>query len=133
MHCTSMNMLRRIETLYFVSLFIFLFISIQAASVRLTTTCDQDIVTQDDVFTDNSQDNNGVSSHLSGSETEHNLVLLNEEHSSINNSDMSLALWSNILSISKSCRIVKIIMHEVPLISQDFFNTFFHPPKTFLA
>ena len=128
-----MNMLRRLDTLYFVSLFMFLLISIQAASVRAMYTCDQDIVTQDDEFTDNTQGNNGESFHLSGSETEHNFVLSNEVHSSINDSDMSLVLWSNILSISKSCGIVKIIMHEVSLISQNFFNTFFHPPKTFVA
>ena len=128
-----MNMLRRLDTLYFVSLFIFLFISIQAASVRETNTCDQAVVAQDDEITDNTQDNNGVSSYLSGSETEHNLVLSNGEHSSINDSDMSLVLWPNILSVSKLCGIVKIILNDQSLISQNFFDTFFHPPKTFAA
>ena len=128
-----MKMLRRIDTLYFVSLLVFLFISIPAGLARAANTCDQNIVIQDDEFTDNTQDNNGASLHLSGSKTEHNLVLSNAEHSSINDSDMSQVLWSNILSISKSCGIVKIILNEVSLISQNFFNTFFHPPKTFMA
>ena len=128
-----MNMLRRLDTLYFVSLFIFLFISIPAASVREANTCDQAVVAQDDEITDNTQDNNGVSSYLSGSETEHNLVLSNGEHSSINDSDMSLVLWPNILSVSKLCGIVKIILNDQSLISQNFFDTFFHPPKTFAA
>ena len=128
-----MKKLRRIDTVYFFSLFVFLFISIPAGLARATDTCDQDIVTQNDVSADNTQDNNGLSIHLSGSETEHHLVLSNEAHSSINDSDMSQVLWSDILSISKSCGIVKIILNEVSLISQNFFNTFFHPPKTFMA
>ena len=129
----SMKKHRRIDTVYFISLFVFLFLSIPAGLVRATDTCDQDIVTQNEESTDNTLENNGVSIHFSVSETEHNLILSNGEHSSINNSNMYQVLWPNIVSISKSCGIVKIILNEVSLISQNFFNTFFHPPKTFMA
>ena len=128
-----MKILRRIDILYFISLFVFLFISMPVGPIGAVYTGDQNTVTSGDMSSDTDQDKQTVSGSYFDRISECTFVQADKTYLSVSVSYMPFVSLSHMLSILKSCAIVKIIMLEVCLHSQNFLHTFFHPPKIFMA
>jgi hypothetical protein len=128
-----MKILRRINILYIVSLVTLLFVFIPGGSANAIDRDSQDLVIQDDGYSNEDHNNNSISYKTSDRIVGHNLISGNNVFFSANGSDISLFSLSNVLSLTKSCGIVKNIIHVVSLHSQDFVYSLFHPPKISLA
>ncbi|MCL4479178.1 MAG: hypothetical protein M1381_08810 [Deltaproteobacteria bacterium] len=129
-----MKIHQRTDTLYIVGLILVLFIFIPRGLARACS-YDQDNVTHDDGYQDSDKDHNekGSSYHSSDRIIGHNLISENNGSVSTNGNDMFVFSLSNVLSLSKSCSIIKLTMSWVFLHSQGFVQSLFHPPKAFLA
>ncbi len=129
-----MKIHQRMDTLYIVGLIMVLFIFIPRGLARACS-YDQDTVTYDDGYQYSDKDHNEKGSlyHSFDRIIGHNLISENNGSVSTNGNDMPFFSLSNVLSLSKSYSIVKLIMSGVFLHSQGFVQSLFHPPKVFLA
>lgn len=129
-----MIMLRRIKSLYSASLILFLFVAVNMGSARQSAASDQDILMQDDGYTDYNQNKahangQGLSSRC-GQTTKDRSVLEHKGSGSLHEDAGFFIALLDFLYVSNLYLGIEILQKRASFHSQEFVNSLFHPPKT---